>query len=227
MDNKKWVVILIGPPGSGKGTQADLLAEKFGLFHLETSKIIEEKIKQASLDDKILMREKKIWETGKLNTPELVLKWTSEKVEEIANRGKGIVFSGSPRTIYEAEGEMPFFEKLYGRENIKVINIDLSREESVNRNSNRRICKASRHPIPNFPEYKGIKTCPKDGSEIITRILDKPETIVVRYDEYLNRTTPILDYIGDRGYMILKIKGEQSIDNVHKDVINGIMNKES
>ena len=85
MDNKKWVVILIGPPGSGKGTQADLLAEKFGLFHLETSKIIEEKIKQASLDDKILMREKKIWETGKLNTPELVLKWTSEKVEEIAN----------------------------------------------------------------------------------------------------------------------------------------------
>ena len=78
--DKKSVIILIGPPGSGKGTQAELLAEKFGLFHLESSKVIEEKLKNIDPDDWILQREQHLWESGQLNTPETALKWIQEKI---------------------------------------------------------------------------------------------------------------------------------------------------
>lgn len=220
--NKKWIVILIGPPGSGKGTQAELLAEKFGLFHLESSKVIEEKIKNAKPDDTVLQREKKLWESGKLNTPELVLEWIKEKAKEVASEGHGIVFSGSPRTIYEAEGEIPVLEELYGKDRVKVFNIETNEGESIMRNSKRRICKSSRHPIPNFPEFDGITKCPKDGSEIITRALDNPETIKIRLGEYVNRTLPIIDFLKNRGYKIMEINGEQPIDKVFQDILREI-----
>ena len=220
--DKKSVIILIGPPGSGKGTQAELLAEKFGLFHLESSKVIEEKLKNIDPDDWILQREQHLWESGQLNTPETVLKWIQEKIREIAGKGQGIVFSGSPRTILEAEGEMPILEELYGKDSIKVFNIELSEYESIKRNSKRRICKGSRHPIPNFPEFENITKCPKDGSEIITRVLDNPETIKVRYGEYLNRTFPVIDILEYKGYKITKIKGDQPIEKVYNDIVNYI-----
>lgn len=218
MGQKKLVIILIGSPGSGKGTQAELLAERFGLFHLESSKVIEEKIKNAPPDDAIIQREKKLWESGILNTPELVFKWIQEKIREVASEGHGIVFSGSPRTVYEAEGEIPVLEELYGKENVKVFNIEISEEESVKRNSKRRICKDSRHPIPNFPEFEGITKCPKDGSEIITRVLDSPETIKIRLGEYVNRTLPIVDLLKKKDYNIMEINGEQSIKNVFDNI---------
>ena len=181
----KQVIILIGPPGSGKGTQAELLAEKFGLIHFETSKVIEEKLKNADSSDEVLAREKKLWQSGELNTPELVAEWMLEKVRKLADRGLGLVMSGSPRTIYEAEQEISVFEELYEKENIKTIHLNLSKEESVKRNFSRRICEANRHTIPDFPMFKDIKTCPKDGSPLLKRELDTPATIGVSCEAYL------------------------------------------
>ena len=218
-ENKKWAVILIGPPGSGKGTQAELLSEKFGLVHLESSKIIEEKIKNADSNDEVFVNEKKLWESGILNTPKLVRQWIMEKIEEIAGLGRGIVFSGSPRTLYEAEGEIPKLEEVYGKENIKVVNLQLDEHGSIERNSTRRICEKNRHPIPNFPEYENITECPKDGSRITTRKLDNMETIKVRYEEYLNRTIPIINFLKEKGYEIEEINGDQFIEKVFQDIL--------
>ena len=217
-ENKKQVIILIGPPGSGKGTQAEFLADKFSLFHLETSKLVEDAIKSADPNDEEFAAAQKAWSLGKLVESKTIVRLTLGKVKNIAESGKGIVLSGSPRTLYEIEKELPVFENLYGIDNIKVFNIKLSEEESVKRNSFRRICKASRHSIPNFPEYKDINACPKDGSEIITRALDNPEIIKVRYKTYLEETEPVIGFLKNKGYRIIEINGEQPIDKIFEDI---------
>ena len=221
MNYDKKIIILIGPIGSGKDTQADILADKLHLFRLRTSQLLENKFNNVKTDDsdyEQLQKEKALWANGILNTPEWVLSVVREKVKEVASGGQGIIFSGSPRTLFEAEGLMPFLEKLYGREAIRIFSISLNEEESIKRNSKRLICKQNLHPIDPELVEKGITKCPVDGSELITRELDKPETIKIRYQEYLNRTAPIMDYFKDRGLKIVDINGEQPIEKVSQDI---------
>jgi len=221
-DRPKKVIIFIGPPGSGKDTQADMLAEDFEFYHIQSSRIIEKKFEEADPNDPIMQEEKNKFKEGKLTKPELVLGWIIEEIRKAKRENNDLVFSGSARTVPEVEGELPVLEELYGKENVYVINIEASEDESIKRNSTRRICKGNRHPIPNLPEFENLKTCPKDGSEIITRTLDKPEIIKVRYQTYLEETKPVLDIFKRRGYTVIPINGEQSIRNVHKDVLTAI-----
>ncbi|OGN01480.1 MAG: hypothetical protein A3G51_03630 [Candidatus Yanofskybacteria bacterium RIFCSPLOWO2_12_FULL_43_11b] len=223
-DPKKWAVFLIGPPGSGKGTQADLLAERFGLVHIQTSKLGEAKINDSELikNDPEVAEVKRLYDKGELFPPPWTVKIVLEKAQELADKEQGTIFSGSPRTIYEVEQELPYFENLYGKENIKVVNIKINEEESIIRNSSRRVCKASGHPIPNFEKFKNILVCPQDGSEIITRGLDTPETIKTRNEVYHRRTEPIFNFLEKSGYKVIEINGEQSIENVFKDILQEI-----
>lgn len=211
-------IIFIGPIGSGKGTQAETFAKKLGFFHFETSRFLEQKFALAKESDRELFRQKTLWTQGILLDPVWVTQTVLEETEKLSHTEKGLIFSSSPRTIFEAEQEMPVFEKFFGKENILIFNILLSETESVKRNSGRRICQKNRHPIPNFPEFKNIVVCPEDGSPLITRELDKPEIIKVRYREYLNRTQPILAFLRQRGYQIVEINGEQPIEDVSKDI---------
>lgn len=222
-EHKKWAVILIGPPGSGKGTQADLLSDKFGLVHLESSKIIEEKFKNADPNDQVMNEQKRIWQSGELNDPKMVTEWLVEAMTDVYNEGNGLILSASPRTLFEAEAEIPVLEDLYGKENVKIFNIDLSRDESFNRNSNRRICEKNRHPIPNLPEFKDLTVCPRDGSKLIHRNhLDDPETVKLRYNVYLKRTEPILGFLKSRGCKFIKINGEQTIEKVFQNILDNL-----
>ncbi len=219
---KKMAILLIGPPGSGKGTQAELLAEKLNLVHFEISQVIEDKFKNSDPNDEIIKREKKIWQSGELMTPEVIVQWTLEKIKNMADKGIGVVLSGNPRTMYEAEQEVPAFEEYFGKNNVKVVHLNLTKEESIKRNSGRRICQANRHTIPDFPMFKDITTCPKDGSLLLKRELDTPETIGVRYEVYLRRTQPILSFLEERGYKIVEVEGEQAIDEVQEDILKGL-----
>jgi adenylate kinase len=221
----KQVVIFIAPPGAGKGTQANLLAERFGLVHVETSKLGEAKIKDPELvkKDPIVAEAKRLYEKGGLFPPPWTTKLVIESIRELASDGKGAIFSGSPRTLYEAERELPELEKLYGRDNIKIFYIALSEEESVKRNSERRICEKNHHPIPRpeyDPKFKDIRICPWDGSPIVTRpALDKPEVIRERYKVFLRDTVPVLDYLREKGYDIIEINGERPIEKVFEDIV--------
>ncbi len=219
VESKRWVITLIGPPGAGKGTQADLLAEDFGLQHIETSKVIEEKFKNAKPDDQEIIEAKVQYDAGKLVNPQLFAKWLTEKIRELAIASHGLVFSGSFRTLPESYVLMPVCEELYGKNNIFFVNIEVSQDESVVRNTGRRICKANRHPIPRFAQ---VDRCPKDGSELIVRSLDKPETIKVRYQTYVQDTAPVLEYIRKQGYNPVKINGEQEIAAVHDDITHAL-----
>ncbi len=218
----KKLIILIGPPGSGKGTQAEMLAEKLGLFHLQTSKLGEAKINNPELvkNNLEIAEAKQLYDSGKLWPHTWTASLVIEKVEEMASLGKGIVLDGSPRVIHEAVLEMPIMKALYGSDNIKIFEIKLSDEESFKRNSHRRICKLNQHPIPNFPEFENITACPKDGSEIIVRTLDDPEVIKKRYQVYLSETEPIIDFLIKEGYNLVTINGEQPIEDVQRDILD-------
>ncbi len=207
----KPVILIMGPPGSGKGTQSILLAEKFNLHYYETSKIIESKIMNAKkgeyevVDGKKypLADEKKRWLTGVLCTPEVVSYWGKTIIEGLARNNQGIMFSGSPRTLTEAQLMMPLLAKLYEKKNIKTILLTLKPEDSMFRNSNRRICELMRHPILYNSDTKKLKTCPLDGSKLVERKgLDDPESIKVRLQEYKNRTMPVIDYLKKYKYFV-------------------------
>ena len=215
------VVFLIGPPGSGKGTQAELLAKELGFFHFEISKVIEKKFSEAGPEDKEISHQKEHWISGELVHSEIVAKWFFEEVEDLKDKVSGFVFSGSARTLKEAEEETAYLEEIYGEENIAAVEIKLSEDESVKRNSTRRICEKNRHPIPNFPEYANIAVCPEDGSRIVTRELDRPEIIRERYQVYLRDTAPVIDYFRQNGYKVVEINGEQPIEKVFEDIKHG------
>ncbi len=219
-DSKKWIVAFVGPPGCGKDTQADLLAEELGLIHIKTSKLIEAKLKDADPTDSLLADEHKKWAAGELNGREFVNTLIKEAVEEVHQNGKGIAFSGSPRELSEGKELMPLLDSMYGRENIKIINIKVSPEESLKRNTRRRVCQANRHPIPDIAEYQNITVCPHDGSPIVVRELDDPEIIKHRYEVFQAQTEPLIDFLSKQGYNMITIDGEKSIEDVHRDILN-------
>lgn len=218
----KKVIILFGPPGAGKGTQAELLSDKLSLYYLETSKILEQKFKESDKNP-VVLKEKKLWEDGLLCSPPFVSYLVKEKIKELFESGKNLLLAGSPRTLYEGKEVTPLLKKLYGAENIKVFLIEISPEETIFRNTNRRICELMRHPILYTKDTEDLKICPLDGSKLIKRKgLDDPETIKTRLKEYKERTFPLIELFEEQGIEVKKINGEQSVADVHKDILKEI-----
>ncbi len=221
------VIIILGPPGSGKGTQAELIAERLDLHHIETSEIIERNLANVKESNFIrikgkkyfLLQEKKLRESGKLMSPALIVFWLKNKIKELGKEKKGIVFSGSPRTLYEGRELTPLLKKIYGAENIKVILLKLSSKESIWRNSHRKTCELMRHPILFTKETIKLTKCPFDGSKLVIRKDDTPQTIKIRLKEYKERTFPLLKLFTKQGLKIQKVNGEQSVEAVFKDIL--------
>ncbi len=213
-------MILIGPPGSGKDTQAELLARELKFVEIKSSKIIEDKLKSADPNDAVMNREKELFYSGQLNTREIVDAWITERIEEVGKSGVGLIGNGWPREVGEVGTQMATVDTYYPKDSVKVVSITLSEGESVKRNSKRRVCEKNGHPIFDTKENEGIAVCPQDGSAIILRVDDAPETIKKRYQVYITQTQPVIDLLSKRGYNLITINGEQPIESVHRDILD-------
>jgi adenylate kinase len=229
--NKDIVLIVLGPPGSGKGAQGTLLAEKLGLYHFETSKILEKSFREnkegeyleAEGEKYFYSNEKKLWEEGTLNSPPYVVELVKERVRTLHSEEKGLLFSGSPRTVYEGERIIPLLSDLYGKENIFVVVLDIKPETTIFRNSNRKICKLMRHSIIFNEETEKLTKCPLDGSELVRRKgLDDEETIKIRIEEYKERTKPLIDFIKKEGLNVKEVNGEAMVDEVYQSILKAL-----
>ena len=227
----KQVIILFGQPGAGKGTQAELIAERTHYAHIESSKLLEDSFNNVDPETSIEIEgqvykmgdEKKLWQSGALCSYPFVTYLINKKVRDVASQGKGVVFSGSPRSVYEAEHEIPLFIELYGVENIRFFLLGVSAETTIFRNSHRKICELMRHSILFNNETENLTNCPLDGSLLVKRKnLDDVETIRKRLEVFKENTFPVIEIAKKLGVKIIEINAEQTVSQVFNDITKNI-----
>ncbi len=213
------VVLFMGKPGSGKGTQAEVLAEKYGLAHFNTGEVIRHRIANPKTDED--RREKSIYESGKLNTFEWVAALVTEKAHEYAVTGQGIVFSGSPRSLYEAERLIPQLFRDYGKEKVAAILLDVDDHHAVSRNTGRLTCDKCGQTMTVAPEnlekMKG-SPCTKCAGRLIQRAIDTAEKIMEkRLPDYCQNTIPAIEFMRAEG-ILRELDGRQTVAEVTEKV---------
>jgi len=203
-------IVLLGSPASGKGTQAEILCRKFGLYHLSTGDIARS---LAAKDERI----KEIINSGKLVPHEemtmYVLNFLGSKNKELKN----ILFEGFPRFIPQYEA-LENFLHTEGDDINAVISLDVSEEAAIKRISSRRVCEKcgeNYNLITKPSKVEGI--CDKCGGNLILRDDDKPESIKVRFQFYNDNTKELIDYLDKKG-KLTHVNGERSIDEIAKDL---------
>jgi len=213
----KLVIILLGPAGSGKGTQAKLLRKKFSLEYFGSGEALRQRQKVGDFTGRKLIKvlERGIW------APNFVIsKLWMDELEKFKRKRKfnGLVSDGSPRRIIEAELFDEALKWYKWQEKVKVIFINISKKESFNRLTKRRQCKRCGRLIPWLREFKKLKKCDKCGGPLVVRIDDKPKSIEKRLEEFKKKTIPVINYYKKQGKLI-EINGEQPIEKVFQDIL--------
>ncbi len=222
-DFEKIAVVFYGPPGSGKGTQAQLLADKLHLFHFDTGDYLRKLLHNPKFkNDPMIQKERKLNESGKLNTPAWILQVLLKQVGELAKLGQSVVFSGSPRNVYEAfgdethEGLLNFLSKKYGKKNIHIFFLEIPDETTIQRNTHRTICSVCKTPL--LATYKQ-KSCPFCGGAVEHRVDDSASIITQRIKEYHARTEPVIAESMKRGYNVVKLDGTPAPYRIHETIM--------
>jgi adenylate kinase len=203
-------LVLLGPPGAGKGTQAERLVEDFGLPYYSTGIILREAVDEQS---ELGKEAKKYMDEGELVPDELINKVIAERLDS-GEADDGFLLDGFPRTIGQAE----MLEKTLdgrGRKLSGVLLIDAPDDEVVRRLSGRRTCAKGGHVYHvEFDPPKNEDVCDQDGSRLIQRDDDKPETVRKRLSVYHDQTEPLIRWYDDRG-LLRRFDGTRSPDEVH------------
>jgi len=214
-------LIVLGPQGSGKGTQAEKLAEKFNLEHIDMGKSLREVAKQ----DTPLGKE--IWQIQNVtNTlvPSRILREVLHLKINSLPREQGILFEGVPRTI-DQQGYLEEEINNSGRKIDAVIFITIPKEETMKRIGKRWVCKKHQHVLIMGKDIQSEQDkCPIDGSEIFQRIDDTPAGIKKRLQVNREETMPVIEDYRKRN-LLIEINGLPSIDEVSKNIISEIGKK--
>ncbi len=207
-------IIMLGAPGAGKGTQAKMIADKFGIPHISTGDIFRANIKEGT---ELGKKAKEYMDQGALVPDELTCDLVVDRIKQ-DDCSKGYILDGFPRTIPQAE----CLTKALADMDDKIdyaINVDVPDENIVRRMSGRRACVgcgATYHIVYNPTKTEGI--CDRCGKELILRDDDKPETVQKRLTVYHEQTQPLIDYYKEKG-ALAEVDGTQDM----QDVFNGIV----
>ena len=204
-------IILMGPPGAGKGTQAVSLCDEFGIPHISTGDMFREAI---AAKTELGQKAQAIIARGDLVPDELTCALVKERLQK-EDCAKGYILEGFPRTIPQAEALAKMGPEIH-RPVTLVIDIEVPEEILVSRIAGRRVCPhcgASYHVVNMKPKKEGV--CDRCGSALIQRPDDNPESFKVRLANYYKSTQPLLDYYKGSG-LLHTFHGEESYDKLHE-----------
>lgn len=206
-------IILMGPPGAGKGTQAEKLVEKLGLVQISTGDMFRQAMKD---NTKAGISAKSYMDQGLLVPDEITNDIVKERLSQ-GNFGNGFILDGYPRNVFQAES----LEKISQELNIKidaVVNIDVDFEQLIGRLSGRRICRdcGATYNLK-FKPSKVAGVCDKCGGELYQRSDEDEATVKTRLSTYVEQTKPLIDYYSNKGNLI-NIDGDQPMDDVFNDI---------
>lgn len=214
----KKIVILFGVPGSGKGTQAKLLAKKYNYQHISTGDLFRnlEKNQQATPEEKEAIRDMK---SGGLVPSWLVYKLAFEAIERGIKENGGVVLDGAIRTLEQARAYDEFFEKKNWKDDSLAVVLRLNDEESLARLTKRKICSGCGDIITWDKKLENVLLCKKCGGELVVRTDDNPEAVIRRLESQGNKMLePILDYYR-QSHRLAGIDGGKTIKQISKELI--------
>ena len=209
--------VLIGAQGSGKGTQAEMLAQASGIPHISSGDLLRKEVEDNTETGR---KAKPYLDSGKLVPDDLTVAMVLNRLKQ-PDCEHGVLMDGFPRTIAQAEALDDGLQELKRQINA-VLYLKVPREELLRRLSGRYICRAHQH-VYNInsrpPKRPGV--CDLDGSELYQRSDDVGEAVQRRLDIFFNETIRLLDYYGKQG-KVIEVDGNQGVEEVHQALVDAI-----
>lgn len=213
-------ILLMGPPGAGKGTQAERLIEKYNIPQISTGDMFRAAVKNGT---PLGLEAKKYMDSGRLVPDEVTIGIVRERLSE-KDCQKGFILDGFPRTTAQAVSLDAILRELQITLD-GVINIAVPNEELIRRTTGRlicRVCGATYHSEFNPPKVAG--KCDKDGGELYQRDDDREETVRQRLEVYGTQTKPLIDYYKNNGHYV-EVDGLQPMSKVFNDIVCALEKK--